>query len=841
MVQLCRKNKVDAMKKEIEIVPKGKVYLSNGENAVVGEAVVVKNLRECDGALQVVGKCKKIGSLPDGERLVLVDESELGVRLITASSDGDLRWAGDIVDGTLVTQGENGVTIAQSVGNVTKAVSCGKYIVVSTDAGIKVFRRAVEGYEQFDVGEVMPQIMLSAIEETLVTHRMEAYEFSQTYSSWTALSEEDAAGVGRQLRSAMLAMRSEAKNAGRLSGAVMVRCGIRLYDDSYVWFGCPTLIGVEQSRNATDWVNRLVVSGSDGIKGVNSAQATLATYRLGITPITAFPEKWDGVIKSVDILVSEEMQFADLSADMELRCATTTSSGIRTQLLMVSPRSVGNDVITDKAINVDKWHCVSSTTDFGSLRQGKWIASGSVNSSEKIIPGFATFSVQNNIGATTNVVDNVCNDVMRLSGVNVHCAGIASGCGRVYGANLTLDHTMQWSVAGWLGGQYSSDACVAAVEVALHTDEGVKTLSTWENLPFTPVAVSPIVSFPDARAVYVKIWLQGGGNVMEWESGMTPDTNGSKAVAVNGNLTFQPLVDSGKELIDLPEKTCWQEHLYGSIITSSKGNPFVWSVNNCAEGMAIDAVAVSVRPIYSGGIGRYPLYLFCSDGLYALPQLTNAEYGGMRLISRRRISPVVMLCEAGDAVAFMAKDGDLLSLSGTKLNVLQKSCFAKSLAWNGKREELWLQKTDNTIEVMLPSGRIYLREEKPEWLYSNGETALFASGNEVLDIMQEETCGRMPVEWMSHPIVVDGKMRGAVRSVTWSVFSDEADLALAIYGERGASCHGYRISSLKVKGVVGAPVEQRVLAQHLRSVRLRVCGNLNVGDFIRPVEVRLLD
>ena len=61
------------MKNTVKITPKGAVQLANGEAAERGAAAYALNLREREDALASVGSCLNIGSLCNGERVVLAD------------------------------------------------------------------------------------------------------------------------------------------------------------------------------------------------------------------------------------------------------------------------------------------------------------------------------------------------------------------------------------------------------------------------------------------------------------------------------------------------------------------------------------------------------------------------------------------------------------------------------------------------------------------------------------------------------------------------------------------------------------------------------------------------
>lgn len=824
------------MKNIIDLKPRGSVSLANGEKASAGEASFVKNLREQDGVLVAVGGCVNIGDLAYGERIVYADESEWGMRLLSVA-DGKLMWYGT-VDGDGVER--CGVKLADITGGVVSVKGCGNYVVASTGGGVVVLRRRKDGYELYDAGEVRPLVMFSASEASVISERVPAYTFAHAYSSWNALDAEDKDGIARQWLDAMRAMKSAARLDGRYCGIVAVRCGVRLFDDSYLWFGAPSLVGVEQASKVLDWAEREVTAGSSGLTGVNASVAMMPTYRLGVTAVSGIPDKWRGVVKAVDVFVSDEIMLADFDAgSVECRCTTTTTGGSRRQSLLISPCAADSASVVSKAVNVGRWHVVSSTTDLQSLRQGRWEAVGCETSKQRYVENCTTMALHT---ATQGIVvkDTVCADTMRMAGMVMQFGDMAAGCGKVYGGNVHLLHSMPWSVAQYFSGEMSPVACVAAFEVTIHTDDGVKKISGWENLPFTPTEINALVSFPDVRASHFRLWLQGDADVMMCEGDFCPNGDATQAVAVSAALAAHTPLPTGEEFITLPEVVQWEESISGGVAIAANGNPFSWWLARCVEGVDIKAIAVSVRPLYGGGFGRYPLFLFCGDGIYAVKQLADGELDDARLISRELLLPGSRPCETGDAIMFLNRRGRVMQLSGATIVDILRNADYRSLAWNNVRQELWMVNEDGVVDVLMPSGRIYRRDEKSTWVYSSSISAFAGCEGKLLDITKERDKERIDVAWLSQPVLLDDAMSASLRKAVWSVFSDSATLRLCVYGERGLSCYGFLLSALRTDGVLGAPIVHRIVAPHLRSVRAELSGRLHAGDVISGVSFRMV-
>ncbi|MGM9804811.1 MAG: hypothetical protein ACI308_11635 [Muribaculaceae bacterium] len=820
------------MNKNMRIVPRGAVELANGEGAVAGEGVKVRNLRERNDCLQAVGSCLVVGMLSEGERVVMVDRCEWGDRVLT-QLDGALWWRGNLVDDALQPVD---VRIASVNGDVRATEACGRFVVVATDGALMLLLRTQEQYEVLDVSGIDLRVLVTAVEESTAATTVVASKFQQTYSNWTSLSAADVAAVGARYRAAVSSLCSDARAQGRLCGAVAARIGVRLWDDSYVWMSQPVVVGSQQALQLREWCVADVLSGESAITGVGDMTVNVLTYRLGITPINALAECWDGIVKAVDVLVSDEVMPVDLNAEVQHRCSTTTVDGVRTQQLLVSAHALGDAALCRELTDVGQWHVVSSTGNLASLRQGKWTSSNTVACSYSVVSGYSSAAVTTGVNSLGEVSSATCNGVMRLMGAQIGVEGMASASGRVTLANLRLSRTVPGSLAYYFSGSLSDAACVVCAEVTLATSEGVRRVVTWENVPFTPSALQPIIWYADARATHMKLWLQGSGDVLWWEGDLMPTADGCNAVWMQSALADSPLMAQTDALITIPQKERWSEHLSGSIAICANANALVWSISDVLSGISINAVAMSVRPLYGGGFGRYPLFLFAGDGVYALTQATASGYDfeSPRLVSRERIDADVAPCQAGDATYFVNVNGELMRLSGAKITRVMPLRPVKALAWNCVERELWLLRRDGSVDVLMSAGRVYARDEAPDSVYSHADVALAVCSGSLMLISREISDSAIEVEWHSHPLLVGDALTRCPRHVNWSIFASAADLLLQVNGNRG-TLGGYCVQRVSVVGEVNAPVRTRLVTPWLRSLQLRVSGMLHCGDVISPV------
>ena len=200
------------MKNTVKITPKGAVKIANGEAAERGAAAYALNLREREDALASVGNCLNIGSLCNGERVVLADNCGETMRLLSflpnktanspasamentttsastagegtiaeghsaedSATDGAIFWHSTIADGAATAVG---VKLCDVAGNVTSARSCGNFAVIATTAETVVLQRLADGYKRLDTSEIQPLILLTDTEHSAVSHQLSEYTFN---------------------------------------------------------------------------------------------------------------------------------------------------------------------------------------------------------------------------------------------------------------------------------------------------------------------------------------------------------------------------------------------------------------------------------------------------------------------------------------------------------------------------------------------------------------------------------------------------------------------------------------------------------------------------------------
>ena len=272
----------------------------------------------------------------------------------------------------------------------------------------------------------------------------------------------------------------------------------------------------------------------------------------------------------------------------------------------------------------------------------------------------------------------------------------------------------------------------------------------------------------------------------------------------------------------------------GDVVVSVPGNALAAAHRRSVLGAVPLSMAVVTRPLYSGGFGRYPVYIFTDDGIYAIPQSVAGTLGEARLVDRTVIAADVRPVEGGGDIWLMSRHGHLCRLVGARLEVCQRDVDCTAMAWCNAHEELWLLRRAGYPVVMMPSGRMSVRTVAAAQLYGDARHCVVVSPAGVLLDVEQEAAAVMPVAWRSHPIALHPLMGEAMHRVVWHVSGNDVELTLQVTGQRGIMAHDVAVGTMTVTGAVNHPLAAPTLAVQGRTVTLSLDGMAASGTLVLP-------
>ncbi len=649
----------------IEIVPRGERSLFNSVASSPGEGARVVNLREHEGTLAVVGNPTAVGAVPASSRLLL----EL--------TDGRMVWqTGDRVrvDGTHVfTLGADETLL--------HADECGGLLIITTTMGMTALSETTGTWQELRNADVVPSVTVSESNRSTTTATIAAMTFATPYTRWTTpLSATDTEVINDRLQQTWRDLENTARRDGRHCGLILARYGVRLHDDTYLWLSEPVVLSDVATANAARESVADVTHTSSEFTGLEALAMSIITYDVTATITRGVGRAWWSLVKSIDLMVSDELSLVNTYQPASLRAVTDSSSGSRAYRLVAR--------LADE----------SQTSTVATLRLSD------------------TYTV---IARCTDPTGNA----------------------------------------------------------------GFTTLSTGEK-------VKPSVTI-NMATILTDVPL------------VDSLTHNGRYYALTGN---------------------------GTLAMSATGNPLVCAYSRQVTGAEAMALLPVTRPLFWGSAGRYVVYVFTGDGIYAVPQSSSGAPGEPRLVYRTVIKRGVHPVEGELGIYYVTAGNVLRHAGGNTVITLMRGCDAVELAMCDTTGELWLRGSDGSITVIGESRLRSQRTLRLSQLYQRVARVLgITAGGDVLDLSIEESVDDVEVCYESHAVALNGGM-SEVERVTWTPDSDNpVCLELTLWGDRGVSCHGAVLVRVHINGQIKAPITVLPVSAPVSVVRIGMCGTAPTG------------
>ena len=272
----------------------------------------------------------------------------------------------------------------------------------------------------------------------------------------------------------------------------------------------------------------------------------------------------------------------------------------------------------------------------------------------------------------------------------------------------------------------------------------------------------------------------------------------------------------------------------GEVIVSAPGNAMAQVHSRTVAGASLFAMAVVTKPLYSGGFGRYPVYLFTDDGVYAIPQSATGTLGEARLVDRTVIAADVPPVEGGGDVWFISRHRHLCRLRASQVSVCLYHVPYTAMAWCNAYRELWLLPDHGYPVAIMASGAMSERTIDAASLYSDPLHAVAVTDTGTLLDLEREVAAEVPVKWHSHPIAMSPLMERKIRRVVWHLSSTDADLTLRVTGQWGIMGRDRDVSLITVKGCIDQPLATAPILVPARTLRLLLSGTATTGTLLLP-------
>lgn len=775
-----------------------------GEDAEAGACERVVNMRSVGSVLQPVGKFLSISTLTADERLLACHRTADGVNMIILKNR-KLILHGAMRDGAYCTIG---VEIGTLASDALCAETLCEFVVIGCTAGDVYLHYENGSYVMLRQDDLKPVLSVASSLVDAVTVSVPQYQLVGGYSRWQLpLEADDVANISASMRAAYSEIASVAKSCSAYIQPVLVRYAVRLFDDSYAWISEPVLLG--SGVQCCSEYRAEVESNGSSYTTVGGFQISADIFTITVNVVGGIAKAWDNLIKSIDILVSEESSPLLVGQNVTCRCETSTV-GTRKSFLMMQFKSRNVKDVVRSVVESKTFKVAYKITDFDALRAGDAVLLPVVTGE-----------------AVTGEMLKSC--TARVS--KVQCStSFMPHSRRMFGAGDYCRLRSSWASAGILNVDESNDETFEAVVTACIGTVNGEAVTVWRGQGYgKPVSVGPIVAYPDIRAKRISVAVKlASGAVKTFSAALHPALSAGMSYMVSDDLKPFELNDASSSDYIIPNEVNLQENITGKMTESEEFNPLVIKEVHAVCDGRIRALGASLH--HSDNVIGTPIYAFADSGVYALPYRTVvSSYAPSVMVTSHVIAASTKPVNADGVLNFISDEGELLSISKYKVERRLKNVDKESsMTYILKRKELWISSQQNGVTIVADDGRTYLRGEKYGNVFSSsaGVPMAVAVNGVIYDISQE--IGNLAeVDMITQPFSPDDVEIFVPKEFSLNISASNCRLEITIYGDTGISCHGMMLCRFIVDGALNSPLKAKIISPRLRKMRVKMCGRIS--------------
>lgn len=453
---------------------------------------------------------------------------------------------------------------------------------------------------------------------------------------------------------------------GYLSYPFLVRYALRLYDDSYIYPSPPVLLCCSDALPFGNDLASLCLVKDDKVTQLLHNPFTLSGEKVHYTVKKANLAQWSDIVKGIDIFFSRELPLVkDDTIEQYRISAELNGNGDPASVLRFSVPLLSDSEQREQIINESLFYKVA-TLDIETLADDLGTA--------KLLE--YSCSLSNLIQQRTLSVDNFSLHTLRAKESYVYN-------GRLHLANVTTRFFDGYPLSlfsvnqdNYHGEAMSTYVGKGFVRVTLKGTMGQSVLIK----DFAPdvFRLSPYLSYPDSRAVSLEIIGLTESDSPNRYNHFTLKPSPNENMAYYLHPSFSPItLNSNQELMGgtlYSEVKNPEEYVPGKMRVSAVYNPFSFPQNltyTLSTG-AIFGMAAATAALSQGQYGEFPLYVFTTDGIWALRQGSgNMLYASQSPVNREVALSPRHIISVDDAVLYLSEQG-LMALQGSEVSLLSQ-------------------------------------------------------------------------------------------------------------------------------------------------------------------------
>ena len=782
----------------------------SGMSNINANQQVLTNMRPVgSGTLAAVGNPQITTYLASGDTLAGCDLRGNTLHIFVLR-EGNLLYLGHTVEGEDFYFNETSLDKMESVSGFA---SVGDFVVISTHAGMR-FLRYTDGEYTYLGGTIeFPVFAAGTAASMVLSQTVMGRSLECNYTKWSGtLLPDDFANLTKSVKTAIAAIKKEAKAQSSCINPITIRIALRLFDDSLIWSDQLPIAGsrfvVPEALANVDMVNV-------GSYAVNDFQLTVPAWKPSLTLLSPGIGKWRDLVKAVEVYASEEY---DIVGEPTFRCESTQTGESKYYLRVSADDSAATTAKADMTAT-NKFFLIKSISDIDAFVDGKITdlslvpndASGSLSESSYVVDatryGEAVSMTPFRVPYSAEVVSTVGNQCFAGNLVTM-LPGAPS--------MLSLANPAHFEAA------YTSAEVVVLVKTSKGLDQVINSsiVSHWSS------RLASLITYPDARATKMIVTATLRGKMYRSEILLTPSAMGNYAFAQqDGGFIMQEtslnMFFAGSSCREVSESALWM---------TDNSNPLVWSKCDKALNRGVRAVVPSLGYGSSWLLGRHSAYLFATEGIYLL-SFNKLGCSGATLVSLRQVADQNSVTLIANGVAFVDTAGNVCRLKGstestTGIVVHDATAIGYSAAFN----EILVDDGTRIITICADN-TYYFRAFRAARLV-NISSATFLTDSLNIHTVEAETDSVVDICIRSPEYTLEPRRR--LRHIAWSIIGDSVKADVAVTLSNGRSNARKYVTRLSCTGTTVQPLFHKLIAPYAITYRLSIEGKMRSNTIVRP-------
>lgn len=555
------------------------------------------------------------------------------------------------------------------ISGLSKIESVGNTLVVITDTEIFYLLYRNGAYEILGTRPDMPEISF------YLGGSIQNSEIFDTYTLKVETKDDGICRLSETDKSAFISWvygiyskcRSKLMSDGYFSHPFLVRYALRMYDGSYILPSPPVVMLQSDKASSLNGIEAVCELENGYLKKFIGNYFNLRGEMLYYNVKKCDLSKWSDVITGVDVFLSKEVPVVKQvpMTEGDYRYEIRNLNGKSTRILIFNmPQLIDKDVCRKLTEEVVFYKVGSLTEEDGTL---------SLNT---------PFSLE----YSCDLANIEQQDVLPLDNFSHH--GITAKASYVYNGRLHLGGISMRYSSGFplsvfaltqsrYNGTDVTDFNVQRGYVAVYINgsEGKRRLVSSFTMPMTLKGLSALVSYPDSRAykMDMKLYDDIGGKQYEMTLNLKSSMDQNMSYYISSDLKPVVFTETDKEGTgEIPEETNNVEYAPNKLRVSEVNNPFVFpqELTYTLSGGEIIDMAASTAALSQGQYGEFPLYVFTTEGIWALQQGSQGIlYSNQHPVNREICLSSDLIIPVDNAVVYLSEQG-VMALQGADSRLL---------------------------------------------------------------------------------------------------------------------------------------------------------------------------